>query len=175
MWVQGPDTRCCWGGCWPPSLTGLLLPSICLGLFMQVFHAKRSFNIEIKVFFVFLFFCFLSAGIWRINQLFLCFLCSVYLFLIFLMYQEHSGQQLRDRHSLVHQWPEPQAPGQQSAPCSQMWAYMFCLSVGVCPQACKQFVHVLMEGNVHAFTLHAHTVYLHCKQSRIIIVAELMS
>lgn len=58
MWVQGPDTRCCWGGCWPPSLTGLLLPSICLGLFMQVFHAKRSFNIEIKVFFVFLFFLF---------------------------------------------------------------------------------------------------------------------
>lgn len=80
MWVQGPDTRCCWGGCWPPSLTGLLLPSICLGLFMQVFHAKRSFNIEIKVF-LFSFF-FYSAGIWRINQLFLCFLCSVYLFLI---------------------------------------------------------------------------------------------
>lgn len=52
---------------------------------------------------------------------------------------------------------------------------MFCLSVGVCPQACKQFVHVLMEGNVHAVTLHAHTVYLHCKLSRIIIVAELMS
>lgn len=58
MWVQGPDTRCCWGGCWPPSLTGLLLPSICLGLFMQVFHAKRSFNIEIKVFLFSFFFLF---------------------------------------------------------------------------------------------------------------------
>lgn len=113
-WAQGPDTKCCWGGYWLPSLTGVLLLSAYLLLFLHVFHVKitkRPHLFEKLTYF-------LPAG--AVTAIF------VYLGSISPLWcQEHSGQQLWNRNPFIHQRPKPQAPRQQSTACSKMWVYAF--------------------------------------------------
>lgn len=109
------------------------VPSCLWVYFLQVFHVKLAkssvFNIEIKAFFS----CFNLPALKRSNFFrFPSVLCSVQLILI-LMHQEYSGQQLRNGHPLVHQRPEPQAPGQQSSARGQMWVRVFFRARGCVP------------------------------------------